>query len=82
MDLLHLVTPPLNFLNVNMAENEGQVSLVAGVSPKLPDFWPHAVDVWLSQVESQFRVARITVSQTKGIIHRHAKSQAYLLQVM
>ena len=65
MDLLHLVTPPLNFLNVNMAENEGQVSLVAGVSPKLPDFWPHAVDVWLSQVESQFRVARITVSQTK-----------------
>ena len=51
---------------VKMAsDDEGQVSLVAAVSPKLPDFWPHAVDVWLAQVEAQFRVAKITVSQTK-----------------
>ena len=49
---------------VKMEENE-QVPLVAAVSPKLPDFWPHAVDVWIAQVEAQFRVAHITVSQTK-----------------
>ena len=37
---------------------------MAAVTPKLPDFWPHAVDVWIAQVEAQFRVG-ITVSQTK-----------------
>ena len=49
---------------VKMEDNE-QVPLVAGVSPKLPDFWPHAVDVWIAQVEAQFRVAHISSSQTK-----------------
>ena len=39
--------------------------LVSAVSPKLPEFWPHACDVWLAQCEAQFRVAKVTVSQTK-----------------
>ena len=39
--------------------------LVAAVSPKLPEFWPQAADVWLAQAEAQFRLAKVTVSQTK-----------------
>ena len=50
-----------------MAENKDTVAapLVSAVSPKLPDFWPHACDVWLAQCEAQFRVAKISASQTK-----------------
>ena len=40
-------------------------AVIATVSPKLPDFWPHAAAVWISQIEAQFRVAGITRSQTK-----------------
>ena len=39
-------------------------AVIATVSPKLPDFWPHAAAVWNSQIEAQFRVAGITRSQT------------------
>ena len=38
---------------------------VAALKPKIPDFWPHAADVWISQVNAQFRLCRITSSQTK-----------------
>ena len=40
-------------------------AVVATVSPKLPDFWPNAAAVWISQIDAQFRVAGITRSQTK-----------------
>ena len=40
-------------------------AVIATVSPKLPDFWPHAAAVWISQIEAQFHVAGITSSQTK-----------------
>ena len=40
-------------------------AVIATVLPKLPDFWPHAAAVWISQIEAQFRVAGITRSQTK-----------------
>ena len=52
-------------MKVEMAGDNEQVPLVAAVTPKLPDFWKDAVDVWLAQVEAQFRVSRITSSQTK-----------------
>ena len=35
------------------------------VSVKLPTFWTDSPEVWLIQVEAQFEVKRITVSQTK-----------------
>ena len=52
-----------------MSENEQKIemseTLIAAVTPKLPDFWPHAAEAWLLQVEAQFPIAKITGSQTK-----------------
>ena len=39
--------------------------LIAAISPKLTEFWPQAANVWLAQAEAQFRLAKVTVSQTK-----------------
>ena len=53
-------------LKFEMSEqNEETTPLVAAVQPKLPDFWSQAADVWLAQVEAQFRISRITSSQSK-----------------
>ena len=52
-----------------MSDDEQKIdmpeTLIAAVTPKLPDFWPHAAEAWLLQVEAQFRIAKITASQTK-----------------
>ena len=45
--------------------NHPEAGLVAAVTPKLPDFWPHNADAWLLQVEAQFRISKIVSSQTK-----------------
>ena len=47
---------------VNMSSNE-EALIAAAV--KLPDFWPHATEAWLLQIEAQFRISKVTVSQTK-----------------
>ena len=41
------------FMKVEMQEDNEQVPLVAAVTPKLPDFWRGAADVWIAQVEAQ-----------------------------
>ena len=47
---------------VNMSSNE-EALIAAAV--KLPDFWPHATEAWLLQIEAQFRISKVTVAQTK-----------------
>ena len=42
-----------------------ETALTAGVTPKLPNFWPHNANAWLLQVEAQFRISRIELSQIK-----------------
>ena len=51
-----------NDKKANMSTNE-EALIAAAV--KLPDFWPHATQAWLLQIEAQFRISKITVSQTK-----------------
>ena len=47
-----------------MNENTDNPS-VSALKPKIPDFWPHAANVWVTQVNAQFRLCHITSSQTK-----------------
>ena len=47
-----------------MTENTDHLS-VSALKPKIPEFWPHAANVWITQVNAQFRLCRITSSQTK-----------------
>ena len=54
-----------------MSENEEKVNMPSNeealIAPavKLPDFWLHATEVWILQIEAQFRISKITVLQTK-----------------
>ena len=42
-----------------------ETALIAGIMPKLPNFWPHNADAWLLQVEAKFKISKIMLSQTK-----------------
>ena len=42
-----------------------QTPVINRVSPKIPDFWPASVSLWVAQCKAQFRTANITSSQTK-----------------
>ena len=60
-----------NFLpqHPSMSDNEEKMpnneeALIAA-AVKLPNFWPHATQAWLLQIEAQFRISKITASQTK-----------------
>lgn len=47
-----------------MAADE-EVPVVSQVSPKIPEFWPASVSLWVAQCNAQFRISGITRSQTK-----------------
>ena len=42
-----------------------EVLMAANASMKLPVFWPDTVEVGFSQVDAQFAIRNVTVSNTK-----------------
>ena len=52
------------FIPETMTSHE-ELPVVHKLSPKIPEFWPNSVKLWLAQCKAQFRTSKITSSQTK-----------------